>query len=159
MKHSRNLTLFVLCTALLSCRQPAKETDKHPGSNEQLSSTPAVIAPNHAVIIGEVVEIESATFDPPDVDSPCSRFPCVAKVRVVSVVGTGMAFPQPFMEGEIYRMKFAYTLNPTDNVMPEMKPGLPGLQSGSRFKADLAGHETLEGDTQPRYTVHSYERQ
>lgn len=157
MSYQLAVTLLLVCPALMSCRQPAKEGE-HVRMQEQAASAGGHVAPNHALIVGEIVEIESATFDPSDVESPCSRIPCVANVRVESVLGVGMGFPQPFVEGATHRMKFAFTLGPTVDVFPEMKPSLPGLESGSRFTADITGYETLQGDTQPRYTVHRYER-
>ncbi|MBX2992956.1 MAG: hypothetical protein KF749_17530 [Bacteroidetes bacterium] len=159
MKRWFFLAVLIICGSLLSCRQAAKDAEKQPATQEHTASTAGHVPPNHARILGEIVEIESATFDPPDVESPCSKAPCVAKVRVISVMTAGMGFPQPFLEGTTYRMKFAYTLNPTETILPDMQPSLPGLHAGLRFKADIAGYETLEGDIQPRYTVFSYERQ
>ncbi len=159
MKRTFSLSMLVYALGLLSCKLPPKEAAKAPEHRDHLVEGPAHIPPNHARIEGEIVELDSTSLEAPDVAGPCSRVPCVASVRIGSVLGLGVGFPQPFQEGMVVRMKFAYTLDPSQRHFPEMQPAFPGLHLGSKFKADVMSQVTLAGDITPRFVVFAYEVQ
>lgn len=100
------------------------------------------IAPNHCRVVGTILEMQE-----PDAGAtgsgPCSRYPCVAKVRVDSVLGYGSAFPGALAPGQAIQVRFQFTLAPSSEVFPNETFSLPGLTPGDRFAADVSGFEEM----------------
>ncbi len=96
-------------------------------------------SPNSIRVIGTVVSIDPVGSGAPHSGSggPCAKVPCVATVRVDSVLSDGMGSVMPFGIGESVKVRFAYTLSPTREVLPNLKQQFPGLVVGSRFEADM----------------------
>ena len=127
-----------------------------PEPGESAQSVP----PGHCRFFATVVSIDSLPAVPESA-GPCSKAPCTATVRVDSVVAYGSAFPRPLAKGQLLHIRFIYTLNPSQLLFPGMKPGLPGLTSGDRFKADLEGTNTPVSaqDNGIAYTIRQYDKQ
>lgn len=158
--------LFVLAIAVMGCGTSAvseshppaaaaptlrADSVRHPAPKE-----PETFAPNTVRIIGTIVTIDS-TNHPEALDQPCGSIPCIALVRVDSILGYGMAFPTPLHKGSEIAIQFAYTLAPTAQTMPRVKPSYPGLAQGSRFLADVEGLPGIRTPKRIQYTVYGYE--
>ena len=114
------------------------------------------IPPGNAKIVATIVSINT-TMKGTGGKDPCGTSPCIATVRIDSVLGYGSAFPKTFSAGETITMKFANTLRPTAKDFPDVKPALPGLSVGSKFVALVNGQMTM-GQTDPAYVVYGYEK-
>jgi hypothetical protein len=117
---------------------------------------PALIPPNHCRVIATIESIEKRLEGANDKD-PCSKAPCLATLRVDSLLGYGSAFPKVLSVGQQLRVKFAFTLGPTRELIPEVKPPLPGLAEGSIVKADIKATVGM-GEAEPTYMIYAYEK-
>lgn len=149
---------MIISVILLSCSASRQEQS---GSQEAKAQAPAItppapLAPNTCRFIGTILEIDSKLTDANPKD-PCAKAPCFATVQVDSVIGYGSAFPTSIVAGTTLRARFAHTLSPTKDVLPEVTPALPGLIKGSRFTADVRATSTLGGA--PSFTIYGYEIQ
>jgi len=116
------------------------------------------IPPNVGRIVGKIVRIEKVR--PVQVDSsPCARVPCLALVRVESVIGYGSAFPTSFNAGDQISVSFAFTLHPTEQLFPQMANHLPGLKVGQVFKADVTASDLMTSGSQPELVIYTYQLQ
>ncbi len=150
--------LIIISLISFSCsasKQETSSTQETKGGTGTIAF-PTPLAPNTCRFIGTVVEIASKRTDA-DPNDPCSKAPCFATVQIDSVIGYGSAFPTSLGAGATLRARFAHTLSPTKDVMPELTPALPGLQAGSRFKADVIASPVLGGEVS--FTIYAYERQ
>ncbi|MER3524542.1 MAG: hypothetical protein C4326_10880 [Ignavibacteria bacterium] len=156
--HLARVPLLPIIIALIavSCSSSKQEKAQTEGSEGSVSSkhTPEVIPPNACRIVATIVEVDSSLKGTSEKD-PCSKAPCNATVRIDSVLGYGSAFPKPIGEGSVLRVRFALTLAATDKLSPDIKPALPGLRRGERFKADLTAMPTM-GSSEPSYTIQTY---
>lgn len=120
---------------------------------------PEHFSPNTCRIIGKIVSIDTS-IKTTDTLSPCFKGPCRARVHIDSLLGCGMAFPEPLYPGEEITAFFIYTLNPTQDVFPMLPKPLPGLQPGSRFAANVIGHpapkEDQIGNNTIEFSVYDY---
>jgi hypothetical protein len=115
------------------------------------------LPPSICRIVGTVVLIDSA-FVSAGGNDLCSKAPCIASVRIDSVLGYGSAFPYPIAPGQTLRVGFTFTLAPTGQVLPSMTPGYAGLAVGSQFKADLESAPTPgSSSSEKRFVVGAYE--
>jgi hypothetical protein len=162
MKPIHQFATFVLTTCMLfSCgtskhekmEDDQKQMDKEQGPMIVGESIP----PNNCRVIGTIVSIDPTLSGGGEKD-PCSKAPCQATVRIDSLMGYGSAFPMVLSAGQQLRVKFGFTLGPTRELMPEVKPAMPGLSVGSRFQALINGSVAM-GKTEPVYTIYGYERQ
>lgn len=117
---------------------------------------PEKISPNHCRIIGTVVEIDSA-LDKAAGNSPCSKVPCLADVKIDSVLGYGSDFP-PLKLGKIIKVRFGFTLSPTTkDLFPHMAGYYPGLNINDSFKADLQKVIAIDSiRNKVNYIIYSY---
>lgn len=122
-----------------------------PGPPQQQNPLP----PNTCRVRSTIVAIDTS-FAGASASDPCAKFPCKATVRVDEVVGYGSAFERTLSAGQTVTVTFAYTLVPTRLAYPDMKPGLPGLEVGSSFIADVEGGAIGIGDTAPLIRVKTY---
>ena len=98
------------------------------------SSLSESINPNSCRIIGVVEAIE----DFKDTSGPCSTQPCVATVKINSIISRGMGFTEVLSSNDIINLKFEFTLSPTSEEMfPKLKNKFPGLKIGDKFKGDI----------------------
>ena len=68
-----------------------------------------------------------------DTSTACGKHPCFAKVEIVEITDCGANASLPYQPGEIVEMQFVPTLQPTKNIMPNMRPRYPGLRRGDFF--------------------------
>lgn len=111
------------------------------------------IAPGQVRILGHVVTVDSTLSD--QSDDPCSRAPCTATVRVDSILGYGSGFPRPLSRGEEIRVRFGFTLGPTEDVIPSLEESYPGLEPGDWFWADVRGQPAM-GPGNSQFIVYGY---
>lgn len=131
-------------------------------SSRDSISTPALpspvqdlIPPNTCRARATIIAIDTS-FTHGSPTDPCSKFHCRGTVRIDAVQGYGSSFVRPLSVGETVPMTFVYTLAPTRNVYPEMKPELPGLSLGSSFVADIEAGEMGIGGAPVVFTVRTY---
>ncbi len=126
--HKLLFSLSILLVLIAACSQ---------GSHFSKIGTTgsSSIPPGYCRIKGTIFRIDS-TLDTND-NSPCSKAPCIALVRVDSVLGYGAGFGSINTGAEI-NLKFAFTLGPTTKeLFPNLSDRLPGLDLSSSFIADI----------------------
>ena len=113
---------------------------------------PDTIPPGHAQITGSVIEIEPISSNSNSSD-PCSKTPCIAKVKIKSIIyGAGF----PVLSSKEVRVKFAFTLSPTTkDLFPNMTETYPGLKVGDNFSALAASQESINS-SEPQLIVNGY---
>ena len=102
-----------------------------------------------------MVEAIDRTLKGTSEKDPCGKAPCMATIKIDSVLGYGSAFPAVLAPGMRLSVKFAHTLNPTKDVWPDILPPLPGLRVGVKFEALVSGQAAM-GKTDPDYTIYRY---
>jgi hypothetical protein len=146
---------------LISCGTSKEERghsdDSRVVKEHMVIHAPVPIPPNNCRVIATIESIEK-TFEGANDKDPCGKAPCLATVRIDSVLGFGSAFPSSMSAGKIIRVRFALTLNSTKEILPEVLPALPGLSVGSRFEALINGSMAM-GRPDPVFTVYGYEKQ
>jgi hypothetical protein len=141
--------LLLLPLGIISCNC-SKDISKTPKLAE-----PNKIPPGYAEIIGVIVEIEPVAKMPNEND-PCSKAPCIAKVKIESA-SYGAGFPT-FNKKDYIQVKFYFTLMPTTKEMfPNMDDSYPGLNVGDKFTA-LTGFVSVIGSDNPEYFVYGYSK-
>ena len=136
MCHTAFIRLVVMVAFFLTaCGKKTHHETSHPDPQGQffnMERQAPNIAPNRCRLIGTVAAIDS-TYKPVNPDDSCAKAPCRATVRVESVLGYGPAFPQPLANGQLIPVTFAFTLSPTQNLLPNMTSSYPGLGVGAKF--------------------------
>ncbi len=139
-----------------SSRHETLQTGKKNTEHEMIKNPPPGPAPGTCKIIATVETIDRMLKGTGDND-PCSKAPCSATIRIDSVLGYGSAFPKPLLVGQLLRVRFAHTLNPTKEMWPDVKPSLPGLRIKDTFEAIVTGSMTM-GNSEPSFTIYGYEK-
>lgn len=144
---------FSLIISSINCH---KEVAKD--KTDKVLAEPSKIPPGHAEITGEIVEIEPISKMEKE-DSPCSKAPCIAKVKIDGVT-YGSGFPVLSKKKEIM-IKFNFTLMPTTKeLFPNMDDSYPGLNVGDKFEALVAYSETgvvgSENASSTSYKIYGY---
>ena len=158
--------IIVASTLLVSCRSSKQEKtdDGHSSPAQEYSSASSLenasIAPGYCRIVGTVVHIDSI-LDLTDKSSPCSKAPCLASVKVDSIIGYGSSFIEPLSTGDTVFIKFMFTLSPTTKeLFPDMKGSYPGLLLGSQFIGDISSQVQMKnyGMKNIPFLVYTYKR-
>jgi hypothetical protein len=162
MKLIDNCSSILLSGMLLISCGTSKEERGHSDDSQvakerMVIRSPVPIPPNTCRVIATIQSIELTSEGANDKD-PCGKAPCLATVRIDSVLGFGSAFPSSMSSGKIIQVKFVLTLNSTKEILPEVTPALPGLSVGSRFEALINGSMAM-GKTEPVFTIYGYEKQ
>ena len=152
MKFSKLLfILTVISIAFVSCF-PKKQLVKL-----QLDSNNRPLPVEASEVLAQIVEVlpqQQAIMK----SSPCAKAPCEATVKVMQVLKSGQAFLPTLSRNEDVRIRFAYTLAPTDSIFPDSDAHLPGLNKGDVFKA----HVRIIGQAESGlnlYEISNYEKQ
>ena len=128
-------------------------------SNKISMNSSPTTAPGYCRIKGTIIKIDS-TLETNN-NSPCSKLPCTALVRIDSVLGYGAGFGSINAGTEI-NLKFAFTLGPsTKELFPNMTDRLPGLTINSQFIADIKHNNVLntnESKNMKTYLVYGYKK-
>ena len=143
MVYKISIFLFLLCP--LQFEAPTQRMDGFIASSPALQIAPAQFAPNTCRVMGTIMAIDS-THHGRNGKDPCSDAPCLASVRIDSVLGYGPAFPRPLHKGLEIQVWFAFTLKPTKEINLNTAVPFPGLNVGSKFVADVNGHSYLRGE-------------
>ncbi len=117
-------------------------------------SIPPTIPPNNCRVIATVESVDKR-LSGANANDPCGKAPCIAIVRIDTVIGYGAAFPKLLSAGQKLIVKFAHTLGQTKQIMPEVEPPLSGLDVGSQFEALVNGSLAM-GSSDPTFTVYGY---
>lgn len=126
-------------------------------SKAQMLAPPNNVPPSHCRIIGEVVDIFPVKAQK-GAKNPCEKYPCQAKVKVLKTLGRGSGFNVPLSKDKIILVKFAFTLEPTQKLFPQLNKALPGLKTGEKFQADVQGLDGL-GEQAVNFTIFTYRKQ
>ena len=92
------------------------------------------INPEDCRIRGRIVSIDS--IDRTE-RAPCNEFPCYAQIEVLEIEGYGSSFQAALDRGDLHKIKFIYSLSPTEESYPSKQPPLSGLVEGDVFRADV----------------------
>lgn len=150
----------ILCVSCGSAKVQSRNADSAQSSHTAKTSSAASqtmsdIPPNHSAIVGRIVSISSRRLNQP---APCISAPCVAIIRIETLRGVGMNFPDDIIAGEDYTVIFTCTLAPTTKEMfPDLPVQYPGLQVGSRFTA-LLRYEPGFGSGVRNFSISHYEK-
>jgi hypothetical protein len=117
-----------------SATAPAKFRGDTSGRDMSMNRT--VIGARSCRIVGVVTAIDP-TPRSNNPDHPTAKYPSIATVRVDSVLLTGERFSSALVPGQSVTVTFAYTLNPTEGIVPNLRKEYPGLRVDSRFQADI----------------------
>ena len=151
--------LLLIPLILFACKtsKPTSAVVSSPNNNPEKisSSSNASIAKNGTKIIGKIIKIDSTLSN--DAESPCSKVPCRATVKVEQVLEYGSNTAPRFTAGEELTVNFAFTLNATTkDLFPNMTATYPGLKNNSRFIAEVQGFLQMGTDTL-KYIIFGYE--
>lgn len=127
------------------------------GSKDEVTIPPELgtINPNEIRLLATVVVVDTTRASRPT--DPCFDVPCHATIRVDSVFGYGSGFPRPVTAGDELDVRFAFTLAPTDEVMPDLVESFPGLETGDAFWADVRAHPSPgPGNGATRFVIYNY---
>ncbi len=156
MHRAYSLFALALAIILLACGTSKQEKIQGEQTEKEklVMNAPPPISPNHCKVVATVDSIDRKLRGTSAKD-PCSKAPCVAMVKIDSVLGYGSAFPKALAPGMKLNVKFAHSINPTKDVWPEIQPPLPGLRVGAKFEALINGTSVM-GKTEPEFTIYSY---
>lgn len=116
------------------------------------------ISPNMCRINGTIISIEEIT----ETFGPCSIKPCVAKVKIKDILGTGSGFTTPLIKGNSIKLKFAFTLSKTTKeLFPTLTDPFPGLTIGDSFTGDIEKIEVIQlanNSTENEYITYIYDK-
>lgn len=112
---------MVLVLSVASCKAP-KVVEEDPNG---FIGNPSV---NTCKLKGRIVSILPQKDE--DTSTACGKHPCFAKVEITDY---GANVSLPYQPGDIVEMQFVPTLQPTKNIMPNMRPRYPGLRRGDFF--------------------------
>lgn len=141
------LLLFLFLQLFFGCSQ----------TPQYKSSLSESINPNNCRIIGTIEAIEEYK----DNNGPCATQPCIATVKISSVISRGMGFTETLSANDTINLKFEYTLNQTskDNF-PKIKVNFPGLKIREMFKGDIEQIISIKVEgikTQDIYRIFNYD--
>src|SRR6201989_1563297 len=91
---------FLVLLAMAACKSAMITQADLPaaGSNPNSCRVEGVV-----VSINKILEADTGTI--------CSKYPCRAMVKVISVSACGSSFSNPFNAGDTVEMRFVYTLD------------------------------------------------
>jgi len=126
-------------------------------STAQMIAPPNNVPPSHCRIVGKIVEVLPVKTSK-EATQPCQKYACKAKVQVLKVLGIGSGFHSPLSLDKTILVKFAFTLQPTEKLFPELNKAMPGLTIGDKFQADVQALPSM-GEQGSSFTVHTYKKQ
>ncbi len=144
--------IFIIIAVSLISLNCHKEIAKDNDAPNPKLIKPDTIPPGNAQITGEVISIEPKLSEG-DSSGPCSKAPCIAKVKIESIqYGAGF----PVLNNKEIRVKFKFTLSPTSKeLFPNMEESYPGLNVGDKFSA-MVGSQASVNNAEPEFFVYGY---
>jgi len=125
----------------------------HAQKHKQQNLAPST--PNTCRIEGKIIRVMKTHTN--DTSSPCYKYPCHAKVKVLHNFGCGSSTSIAANEGDTLEIYFAYTLYNTKKLFPAMKTHFPGLKKGDIFIANAEQH--LQSGVVGTFIVYGYQLQ
>jgi hypothetical protein len=126
---------------------------------DSLSKSELNIPRGSLFISGTIISIEKDKLSK-DLNSPCSKVPCWALVKVDSIFGSGKQSPSLQLNDSI-KIHFAFTLSKTtDDLIPNLSRKLPGLKENDKFKGNIKVLESYSGKNgkeRDSYSTNFYE--
>lgn len=148
----RSLTALVLLFAVASCTG-AREAERTTPRTGALS--PGDVSPGEALVVGTILRVDA--FRAERSTDPCARNPCYAMVQIDTVMAYGPGFPRPLSAGERLHARFAFTLAPTEEILPELTAQFPGMDAGDTFQAILrVAVVPITGSADPLFVIFDY---
>ncbi len=141
--------LFALLTGL-TLNSDCQVADKKHSTHHPL---PPASNPMSCNIRGKIIYI----YKPGGTDrsSPCSKYPCKARVKILACGGCGPSAAPP-APGTVLDIDFAFTLHATAKLFPGAKAQYPGLKKGNEFTA-IAELRLKPYPANSEYIVYAYE--
>lgn len=122
------------------------------------TTLPSKIAPNNSRISGTIISVEMID----GASGPCALHPCLAKVKINNIIGSGFSFRTPLTKGETIKIKFAFTLSETSKeFFPTLEKSFPGLKVDDKFIGDIEKIELLQlgsENTRFEYKIYNYDK-
>ncbi len=155
---TRCVLLPLVAVLIASCSSSRQEQSAAETSEKEkaMVSEGQRIPPNHCRVVATIVSVKSDLKGASEKD-PCGKAPCMAVVKIDSVIGYGSAFGTSLMPGKEVEVRFTLTLSPTKEILPEVTPALPGLTVGSSFEANIRSAATA-GSTTLALSIDSYKK-
>lgn len=157
--HARTLLVMAIAALTISsCSSSKNNQTKDP--SEEIARPEAIQDPvpaGHCRVVATIVNVHPPQQGGKEED-PCRRFPCLATVRVDSVLGYGSGFRSALGPGQVIEARFVYTLAPSREAHPGQAFSLPGLGEGDRFQADLSGGSEVMGPQTESYGIALYDK-
>ena len=136
---------------LISCKASKVDNKYIRGSNNELS----ICAIDACTIKGTIITIVDEK-DNYNINSPCSKVPCWALVKVNEVLSTGSRFATNITPGDEIKMFFIFTLSKTtEELFPNLDKRYPGLKNKDKFKANVACR-FQPGEDDCKWVVYDY---
>jgi len=112
--------------------------------------------PTGTMVIGKVVKtwLDADRFEGDD--HPCDTHPCEAEIELMAVTQIGSDFHGQFEAGDVLKVHFDFTLDPTKDLFPELNTHFDGLSIGEFFKSTL--NTPYTSDHPDQYRVGEYEK-
>ena len=157
-----NILLSVMVVLTIGCHRRAEKTSVEP----TLQPAPTAVAAEEDMALDEGItqnriigRVVSRSIDPNRFqgDHPCNTYPCEAVVEIAAITQLCMNYHGQIDEGNEINVHFAYTLEPSASIFPELFSPLSGLQEGDYFEALLFDDEP-DANGKPRFLIQLYER-
>lgn len=155
MDMKKYFSIILLIFAMIACSGNKKQAIN---SSKNIKQTHSKISPGNVKIIGEIILIDNTKLSG-DKNSPCSKQPCWASVKIDSVIGSGAGAPI-IGEKDTIDVKFAFTLGETTKeLFPNLDKRMPGLKTRSKFEALVSKLNALGSAGSKRkdlYQIYTY---
>jgi len=149
---------FLVWSGCASQKNGSRSDQQNKKEQMKIASNPGEpVPPDNCRVIATVLEIDTQNLE--NGSGPCSRVPCLATVRIDSIIGYGSAFQHPLSPEGKYTVKFNFTTRPSRELFPNLEKSLPEVNVGMKFQADLSAMESLQMGTEntgSRYIIYTY---
>ena len=154
MKVLKYVLIFIVVFA--ACKSSYNKKTDETQSIQTLKVKPN--PPNTCRIFGTIISIDE-NFSSENADDPCRKAPCLAIVRVDSILGYGQGFIRPLAKGKTIEVSFKFTLGATEALFPNMQETYPGLNPGDSFMAEVGVNRVqFQGQKGAQYYIYGYEK-
>lgn len=151
---SKIIVLISIVFSVFSC-----SNNRYIPDEDSLSKSELNIPRGALYISGTILSIAKDKLSK-DLNSPCSKVPCWASVKIDSIFGSGKQSPSLQLNDSI-KVHFVFTLSKTtDDLVPNLSRKLPGLKVNDRFKGNikvLASYSGKNNIGKNSYSIDFYE--
>ncbi len=149
----KRFAIFLIVSASLSCKATKNRGAEKPAAGKQQPKA-ATVPAGPLVCKTEAIVVKILPAYDPDKNSICARYPCTVKVRVLKVADCGSSAISMPLVGDTIEVRFANTILKTERILPDLKPGYPGLRLGAVFTANMESH--IKPMDKTEYLVYDY---